>query len=80
MTLSCSYYTGSGGGYLVGEHPLPLESCSFLMYIYFERESACTGVRGVGVEGQSKRERESQADSLLTKEPSAGLDPTTLRS
>ena len=31
-------------------------------------------------EGQTKRERESQADSALTVEPEAGLNLTTLRS
>jgi len=31
-------------------------------------------------EGQRERERESQADSALSTEPDAGLDPTTLRS
>ena len=33
---------------------------------------------GGGAEG--KRERESQADSVLSVEPNTGLDPMTLRS
>ena len=41
-----------------------------------EREREREGATGGGAEG----ERESQADSLLSAEPDAGLDPTTLRS
>ena len=31
-------------------------------------------------QGQRERERESQADSVLSRVPDAGLDPRTLRS
>jgi len=34
----------------------------------------------VGVEEQRERERELEADSLLSGEPDVGLDATTLRS
>jgi len=35
---------------------------------------------GESAREQRERERESQADSLLSTEPDLGLDPTTLRS
>ena len=35
---------------------------------------------GEGAEGGSEREREREADSLLSREPDARLDPRTLRS
>ena len=42
------------------------------MFIYFERECARAG------EGQREGERESQAVSMLSKEPDVGLNPVTL--
>ena len=52
---------------------------SVLCIIILEREHAqeCSGGRG---EGRAEGERESQADSLLSREPNMGLNPKTLRS
>ena len=44
-----------------------------------ERAWACAWVEG-GAEGEGEVVRESQADSLLSTEPDAGLNLTTLRS
>ena len=46
----------------------------FLMFIYFERESARWG----GAEREGKRKL--QAGATLSAEPGGGLDPTTMRS
>ena len=51
------------------------ETFFFKIYLFIlERE------RQYEWEGQRERERESQADSGLSVEPDAGLDPTTLKS
>ena len=48
----------------------------FIVFIILERER---GHEWGGAEGQRQRERESQADSMLSLEPDVGLVPTTLR-
>ena len=46
--------------------------------IFFLRQSACKWEKGT--EGETDRQTESQAGSVLSTEPNAGLNPTTLRS
>ena len=43
-----------------------------------ELEPAHVGIQGGGEQRRREREREPQADPLLSTEPVAGLDPMTL--
>ena len=51
----------------------------FISFREKERQRASAYVKGRG-EREKKRKREFQADSPLSVEPNAGLDPTTPRS
>ena len=59
-----------------GENPHTLSlSLFFMFFILRERETTHTSR-----EGAERGERESQAGSMLSTEPDAGLDPMTIRS
>jgi len=63
---------------LGGQGVLCVCVCVCVCKILLERESVCTRVREWGT--SRRRGRESQVESVLSVEPDAGLDLTTLGS
>ena len=65
----------SAPGFLIA---FPTVTCYYYHFFFFKGLFILE--RAHKLEGQRKRERESLKQTVLSKEPDVGLDPTTLRS